>query len=59
MKKNRVNIDVERTGKAVEAFVRERAIRKGSFMVYEEDQAILKEDPRTGKKTVLSTASKK
>ena len=58
MKKSLVNFDGDRFGKAVEAYVRDRAIRKGSFMVYEEDTEIVKEDPRTGKKTVLSAWEK-
>lgn len=42
-------------GKALPAFVRERAIRYGSFIVYEENGQLIKEDPRTGKKILLSS----
>lgn len=46
-------------GKAVEAYVRSRAIRLGSFIVYEENGKIIKEDPRTGQKTVLQSSERK
>ncbi len=46
-------------GRDVEAFVRSRAIRLGSFIVYEENGKIIKEDPRTGQKTVLHSSERK
>ena len=46
-------------GKDVEAFVRSRASRLGSFIVYQENGKIIKEDPRTGQKTVLQPSEKK
>lgn len=45
-------------GKEMEAFVRSRAIQFGSFVAYEENGKIIKEDPRTGLKTVVPSAQK-
>jgi hypothetical protein len=59
MEKGQVNFDFPGVGKAVQAFVRERAIRLGSFIAYEENGNIIKEDPRTGVKTVVKAAAKK
>lgn len=59
MQKTPVNIDMDKMGKAVQAFVRTRAIRSGSFVVYEENNVIVKEDPRTGQKMVITSNSKK
>jgi len=48
-----VNIDFEKMRETFPAFVREKAIKAGSTIVYMEDGEIIEEDPRTGKKTVL------
>ncbi len=42
-------------GKDVEAFVRSKSIQFGSFIAYEENGKIIKEDPRTGQKTVIAS----
>ena len=47
-------IDVAKFGKELAAFVRERAKQHGSFVAYVENGKLIKEDPRTGKKTVIS-----
>jgi hypothetical protein len=49
-----VNFNMATIGKDVEAFVRSKAIQLGSFIAYEENGKIIKEDPRTGQKTVVS-----
>jgi hypothetical protein len=54
-----VNIDMAEMGKAVRAFVRSRAILAGSSIIYQQNDVIIKEDPRTGQKTVISPQVKK
>lgn len=58
MEHAKVNFNMATIGKEVEAFVRSRAIKLGSFVVYEEDGHIIQEDPRTGQKTVIQFAQK-
>ena len=58
MEKAQVNFDTPTMSKAVQAFVRSRAIRLGSFIAYEENGNIIKEDPRTGQKTIVKAAQK-
>jgi hypothetical protein len=55
MESTKIIFDMDSFGKALPAFVRERAIRYGSFIVYEENGQLIKEDPRTGKKILLSS----
>ncbi len=59
MEKAQVNFDTPTMSKAVQAFVRSRAIRLGSFIAYEENGNIIKEDPRTGQKTIVKAAQKR
>ena len=59
MEQVQVNFNMETIGNEVKAFVRSRAIRLGSFIVYEENGQIIKENPRTGEKTVLQSSQKK
>ncbi len=54
MEQVNVNFNMATIGKDVEAFVRSKAIQLGSFIAYEENSKIIKEDPRTGQKTVVS-----
>lgn len=54
-----VNFNMATIGKDVEAFVRSRAIQLGSFVAYEENGKIIKEDPRTGQKTIVQPTQKK
>lgn len=54
-----VKFNMETIGKDGEAFVRSRAIQPGSFIAYEENGKLIKEDPRTGQKTVVQSAQKK
>ena len=58
MEKAQVNFNIAEMSKAVQAFVRSRAIRFGSFIAYEENSKIVKEDPRTGQKTIVQAAQK-
>jgi hypothetical protein len=58
MEKAQVNFNMAIMGKAVQAFVRSRAIRLGSFIAYVENGNIIKEDPRTGQKTIVKAAKK-
>jgi hypothetical protein len=53
-----VNFNMATIGKDVEAFVRSRAIRLDSFIIYEEDGNVIKEYPRTGQKTILQSSKK-
>ncbi|MBT9485651.1 hypothetical protein [Sediminibacterium sp.] len=53
MEKRQVNIDFTSVGKSVEKFVRERAIKAGSNIIYKQDEKVVSEDPRTGNITVL------
>ena len=59
MEKAQVNFDIPYMSKAVQAFVRSRAIRLGSFIAYEKNGEIVREDPRTGKKTIIKPGTKK
>jgi hypothetical protein len=59
MGKALVNFDTPTMGNAVQAFVRSRAIRYGSFIAYEENGNIIKEDPRTGVKAIVKAVKKK
>ena len=59
MEQVQVNFNMATIGKQVEAYVRSRATRLGSFIVYEENGKIIKEDPRTGQKTVLQPSERK
>jgi hypothetical protein len=54
METGKVRIDIATFGKALAAYVRERAKYYGSFVAYEENGKLIKEDPRTGKKTEIS-----
>ncbi|HEY4064893.1 MAG TPA: hypothetical protein VGM30_23480 [Puia sp.] len=58
MEQIKVNFNMATIGKEMEAFVRSRAIQFGSFVAYEENGKIIKEDPRTGLKTVVPSAQK-
>jgi hypothetical protein len=59
MDKSPVNINMAEMAKAVQAFVRSRAIRSGSAIIYQENVHIVKEDPRTGEKTIISSTPNK
>ncbi len=58
MEHAKVNFNMATIGKEMEAFVRSRAIQLGSFVVYEENGQIIKEDPRTGQKTIIQSTQK-
>ena len=59
MEKVRVNINFEQVGTAFEKYVRSKAILAGSSIVYRVDNQIIKEDPRTGEKTILKNTADK
>jgi hypothetical protein len=48
-----VKFDLSTFGKLLAAFVRERAKLHGSFVAYEENGKLIKEDPRAGIKTEI------
>lgn len=54
METGKVRFDVAIFGKELAAYVRERAKQFGSFVAYEENGKLIKEDPRTGKKTEIA-----
>jgi hypothetical protein len=56
MEHSKVNFNMATIGKELEAYVRSRASQFGSFIAYEENGKIIKEDPRTGQKTVIQAA---
>lgn len=53
MEKASVHFDMKAMEKAVPKFVRARAIKAGSYVVYKEKGRIIKENPRTGKKSII------
>lgn len=53
MEKRQVNIDFTSVGESVAKFVRERAVKAGSCIIHKQDDKVVREDPRTGKITVL------
>ncbi len=59
MEKRLVNIDPIRMGNAVASYVRERAVKAGSFITYKEQGKIVRENPRTGEKVILTPSSPK
>ena len=48
-----VHFDVKAMEKLVPDFVRERAIKAGSSLIYMEGTRLIREDPRTGEKIIL------
>lgn len=59
MKKAEVNIDFSKIGHGMSEFVRNKAAKAGSTIVYGENGHIVEEDPRTGKKKVLRRSIRK
>ncbi|MBX9780861.1 MAG: hypothetical protein K2X26_10985 [Chitinophagaceae bacterium] len=53
MEEKLVNIDPKRVGLIVANYVRARAIKFGTFITYEENGKVIRENPRTGEKIVL------
>lgn len=53
MEKKLVNIDPQRAGIAVANYVREQALKTGTFITYKENDDIVRENPRTGEKVIL------
>jgi hypothetical protein len=56
----KIHFDMKYMEKAVPEFVRERAKKAGSYVIYMKNNELIKEDPRTGEKIVIpDEASKK
>ena len=55
MEKSLVNIDPQKVGITVARYVREQALKTGSFITYKENNKIIRENPRTGEKFILSS----
>lgn len=55
MEKRLVNIDPKRAGITVANYVREQALKTGSFITYKENGRIVRENPRNGEKTILNS----
>ncbi|HUB59206.1 MAG TPA: hypothetical protein VL978_00810 [Puia sp.] len=51
---SKIKFDMPVFGKALAAFIRERAKFHGSFVAYMENGKLIKEDPRTGIKTEIT-----
>ena len=54
MEKKLVNIDPNRVGTTVANYVRDQALKTGSFITYKENDKIIRENPRTGEKFILN-----
>jgi hypothetical protein len=60
MEKALVHFDMEFMKKALPVYVRERAKKAGSYVIYMENNELIKENPRTGEKFIIPReASKK
>lgn len=59
MEKKLVNIDPQRVGIAVANYVREQALKTGTFITYKENDNIIRENPLTGEKFVLRSQGSK
>lgn len=55
MEKRQINIDFTRMGSLVEKYVRDRAVKAGSCITYQQGDKIIRENPRTGEKTYLKS----
>jgi hypothetical protein len=56
MENRPVYFDIKKTGKDVADFVRARAIKAGSHVIYIENGQLIEEDPRTGIKVIIKSA---
>jgi hypothetical protein len=59
MEKVSIQFNTKETQEGLAAFIRERAIKAGSHIVYMENDQIIEEDPRTGNKVVVKSKSSK
>lgn len=55
MERVSIQFNTKETREGLAAFIRERAIKAGSHIVYMENDQIIKEDPRTGNKIVIKS----
>jgi hypothetical protein len=53
-----VNINTAKMSDAVQVFVHKQAMRFGTFIIYQENGNIIKEDPHTGQKTIVPSSKK-
>jgi len=58
MESPKVKFNLAAIGKEMGAFVRSKAVQYGSFVIYEENGKIIRENPRTGKKTIIQPVEK-
>ena len=59
MENSSVDLSAKAMGKSLKAFVRARAIKHGTYIIYEENGIIIKENPRTGEKQPVIPAPSK
>jgi hypothetical protein len=59
MEKGPVNFDMKKMEELVPAFVRARAIKAGSYVIYMKNNQLIQENPRTGERTILKDKSSK
>lgn len=57
MSENRLNLDFELLAKSFPKYIREKARKAGSTIVYKEGDQLIEEDPHTRQKRVLKTYS--
>ena len=49
----KVNIDFRLLGIALQKYIREKATKSGSTILYKKDGQLIEEDPRTSQKKIL------
>ena len=59
MEKISIQFNTKETREGLAAFIRERAIKAGSRIVYMENDQIIKEDTQTGNKIIIKSRSSK
>ena len=59
MEKAKVNFDMEAMLNGLPSYIREKARKAGSCIIYVENGYIIKEDPRTGQKTAVQQVEEK
>lgn len=59
MEKASVHFDMDAMVNGLPAYIREKAKKAGSSIIYAENGHIIKEDARTGQKTILRQTAEK
>ncbi len=57
MKTKEVKIDFDALSQSMREFIREKAIKAGSTIVYQEGNCLIEENPATGEKKILKKYS--